>query len=293
MRSHPLFPGKSPWSQQFDSKRISLLWKWPLLSLSPKTENPQERKSPTTWKEEIFSDSPSWQQWSECKQWHLGAKEDCPLSSPAVCCPSHLPQVNEEHGMSCLGSSAGVAATIVYKFNTGMGFISNVSVIKVVWLRKGLCLRWVLSETTDLGNFYGPGKHLEEGLYSFTTIEDSSIYLKQYHWHPSVLCWRLGRTGASLFLMFGFQCYQFHSCIPDFKNLQTMTDDIWLVIIAGFNIRNLWKKLRNSHLLILLYILGRLLFINKHRIPFADFKVTNNLWYKSAAGQGVSLQLAD
>lgn len=30
VRSHLLFPGQVAWSQQFDSKRIGLLWNWPL-----------------------------------------------------------------------------------------------------------------------------------------------------------------------------------------------------------------------------------------------------------------------
>lgn len=115
---------------------------------------------------------------------------------------------------------------------------------------------------------------------------------RQQHWLKTVPLTSL----CFLCLYFGAP---FHSCVLDFKKTS------WLImhglhfgnlafgILAGFNTQKLWKKLRSSHLLILLYVLGRQWFSNKHRIPFSEFKVTNNPWYKHVACKGVSLQLPE
>lgn len=71
-----------------------------------------------------------------------------------------------------------------------------------------------------------------------------------------------------------------------------MTDYAWLAILAGFNITNFWKKTEKLSLT-LSYVLGRQWFINKHRITFSEFKVTNKPWYKFAAGQRMSVQLTN
>lgn len=109
------------------------------------------------------------------------------------------------------------------------------------------------------------------------------------HLEPSAL-----GTQTSLFLIFVFQCYLFHSCIQNLRKY-SYSDHDWLCMACYFS-RIYYNKLLEKKvklLLILSYVLGKQWFINKHRITFSEFKVTKKPWYKFAAGQGMSLQLTN